>query len=151
MSVLKCLRTIWLHKYFVLRAGLDLQVPLCRLLVHDLSKLLPDELPHYANKFHGAGDDPAGFAECWRKHQMRNPHHWQHWVMGNKTHPMPWWAVREMVTDWMAAGRAYNGRWPDLNTWPWLEENYPTMVLHPTTELRLNIVIRKARRKQNEQ
>ena len=55
--------------------------------------------------------------------------------------PMPDHFVREMVADWMGAGRAYNGEWPEPGEWKWLRENRPRMILHPITEYRLDKVI----------
>tara|TARA_Y100000310_G_scaffold15713_1_gene15784 strand:+ start:819 stop:1004 length:186 start_codon:yes stop_codon:yes gene_type:complete len=46
---------------------------------------------------------------------------------------MPEWAVREMVADWMGAGRAYKGKWPDPNDWTWLNDAWAKMKLHPKT------------------
>lgn len=45
--------------------------------------------------------------------------------------PMPEKYVREMVADWMGAGRAYTGSWDDLPKW--LEQNAEKMILHPKT------------------
>ncbi len=124
------------HKWFVLLAGWRLGgIPLWRLLIHDWSKFLPSELPHYNRQFFGKADDPYGFMKCWLHHQNHNPHHHEYWIPrsghsrcdppypDNKPISMPRWAVREMVADWMAAGRAYEGRWPDFSNWKWLAAN----------------------------
>ncbi len=59
--------------------------------------------------------------------------------------PMPEWAVREMVADWLGAGRVYEGQWPDPNNWTWLETARSKMRLHPITEKRLEIVLYELR------
>ena len=132
------------HKWFVFLAGLKVKAPLLRLLTHDLSKFFPKELPHYQRQFFGAKDDPAGFIACWVHHQNRNDHHWEYWIPrtghnrcappypDGEPIPMPDGALREMVADWLGAGRAYNGKWPD-KTWPWLNENIQQIRLHPKT------------------
>jgi len=125
------------HKWFVLRAGLRTKAPLWRLIIHDLSKFLPSELVHYQRQFFGGGD--PDFATAWLKHQNRNPHHWEYWIQrGSKTGPlpMPEWAVREMIADWLAACRAYEGYWPTPDgDWPWLESNlWKTCPIHEDTD-----------------
>ena len=57
---------------------------------------------------------------------------------------MPEVCVREMVADWFAAGKAYNGAWPDPTNLTWLKENRHRMQLHPTTEKRLTAVLAEA-------
>ena len=131
------MKYLWLtmkHKWFVLIAGLKIGTPLWRLIIHDWTKFLPSELPHYNRQFFGKADDPKGFAECWLKHQNRNQHHWEYWIPRtghNRCDPpcpdndpleMPLWAIMEMVADWMGASRAYSGKWPS-EEWPWWKEN----------------------------
>jgi len=94
-----------------------------------------DELPHYDRQFFGKADDPEGFIRCWVRHQNRHPHHWEYWqprtghnrcdppYPDNEPIPMPEWAVREMIADWLGASRAYEKRWPTKDNWPWLEAN----------------------------
>ncbi len=142
------MRYFWLtvkHKWFVLLAGLRLRVPLWRLLTHDLSKFLPSELPHYQRQFFGRADDPSGFSVCWLRHQNRNDHHWEYWIprtghnrcdppfKDNEPIPMTDYAAREMIADWMGAGRAYEGNWPDIHNWTWFNKNRDKMRLHKTT------------------
>lgn len=150
------MKYFWLtmkHKWFVLLAGCRVGAPLWRLLLHDLSKLLPAELPHYQRQFFGRADDPAGFIGCWLHHQNRNAHHWEYWIPRTGHHrcnpaypdmkplPMPMWAVKEMIADWLAAGRAYEGRWPDLTNWTWLEKSWNRMQLHKDTQIRIAEVL----------
>jgi hypothetical protein len=116
------------HKWFVLVAGLRTHAPLWRLLVHDWTKLLPCEWSPYVRSFYGPWaykDRPAevvaAFDAAWLHHQHANPHHWQHWVLredsgATKVLEMPERYVREMVADWMGAGRAITGRW-DVASW----------------------------------
>ena len=132
------MKYFWLairHKWFVFVAGLKLDVPLWRLITHDLSKFLPCELPHYQRQFFGKKDDPEGFIRCWIHHQNHNDHHWEYWIPRTGHNrceppypdyspvPMPESAVREMIADWMGAGRAYEGKWPTPEKWEWLDKN----------------------------
>jgi hypothetical protein len=133
-----------IHKVYVLRAGWQTRAPLWRLLIHDWTKFAPAELPHYGRQFFGDKGDPDGWQRAWVHHQNHNPHHWDYWVNRTITKGpkggqqavgvlMPQWVVREMVADWMAASRAYEGRWPTLDSWPWLERQMPTLrqFMHP--------------------
>jgi hypothetical protein len=130
------------HKWFVFRAGLKTGAPLWRLLIHDWSKLSPAEWGAYVESFYkpldpsiGRGEGQAGveldksmraarasrFKAAWLHHQHRNPHHWQHWVLredegDTKCLEMPDGLVREMVADWMGAGRAITGKW-EVASW----------------------------------
>lgn len=152
---MKYLLLVLKHKWFVLLAGLRLRVPLWRLLLHDWTKLRPSELVHYNRQFFGRADDPAGFARCWLRHQNRNPHHWEYWICrtghssgawvcaDNEPLPMPEWAVREMVADWMGAARAYEGNWPSINSWSWFETNRHRLRLHCETSRTLVRILRE--------
>ena len=144
------------HKWFVLLAGLRVGVPIWRLLIHDWTKLMPSELPHYQRQFFGDANDPAGFIRCWLHHQNRHEHHWEYWIPRTGHNrctppypdmqpiPMTEVAVREMVADWMGAGRAYTGAWPNVALWGWWQSNIDKIKphLHRTTMRRLNSVLR---------
>jgi hypothetical protein len=143
---LKYASYVFRHKWFVfvecVRRGY-----VWRGLVHDLSKFLPDEWLPYANYFgkrrvemgpkgyiHKPGDSEA-FDAAWLRHQHRNPHHWQHWLLRQddgqlKAMEMPYHYVVEMVCDWIGAGLA-QGK-PDTSGW--FEANYGKMLLHPRTK-----------------
>jgi hypothetical protein len=159
------------HKWFVFRAGLRTKAPLWRLLVHDLSKLTPGEWRPYVETFYGTppgdywlrahyggrpnveqnridweADCQARFDRAWLHHQHHNPHHWQHWVLTEdggslKALRMPGGLVREMVADWMGAGRAITGRW-DVASW-WAE-NERVVHLHPDTRRMVDRLIAAA-------
>lgn len=153
------LRYLWLtckHKAFVFRAGLKTKAPLWRLLIHDWSKFTPAEAPHYGRQFFGDASNPLGFSYAWLHHQRNNPHHWEYWVpvtgharggYGDlEPLPMPEWAVREMVADWMGASRAYEGAWPEsISRWTWLTANLPEIgrKMHPDTHSLVVKVLRE--------
>lgn len=126
------------HKWFVLVAGRRLQVPLWRLLIHDWSKFLPSEWVPYAEYFYGGPHTPEGsaaFDRAWLKHQHRQPHHWQHWLLrlddgGVRVLDIPDAFLREMVADWMGAGRAITGRWA-VQEW-YLRQRTRLELSHPS-------------------
>ncbi len=131
------------HKYFVFLAGRRTKASLWRLIVHDWSKLTPTEWFPYVEKFYGEGGNQAGFDRAWLHHQHHNPHHWQHWVLKEdggmtKLIPMPTVLVREMVADWMGAGRAITGRWEVAG---WYAKNQSKILLHPGTRVLVDEII----------
>lgn len=80
------------HKWFVLLAGLQLGVPLWRLLIHDWTKFTPAEWgPYVRNFFNPDGSRRQGqekapeFEYAWLHHQ-RNKHHWEAWVIVGHNH-----------------------------------------------------------------
>jgi len=123
------------HKWFVFQECRKLGIFWAGVW-HDWSKFRHDEWFPYANFFHGDGpswtdgwlgwlkdgkDINSEFDVAWLKHQNRNPHHWQYWVIYEdcgvvKPLPMPDRYRREMLADWRGAGRAINGK-DDTKTW----------------------------------
>lgn len=114
-----------------------------------------------------AVQDPAarlGMLEGWLRHIQRNPHHWQYWVLVNgasvvatrkvashgriietspiEALPMPRKYVREMLADWMGAGRAYQGEYPaSVAEWKWWQDNKDQIILHPESRAHLTRAI----------
>ena len=126
------------HKWFVFMAGLHLKVPMWQLIIHDWSKFTRAEWTPYANRFFRgrvgvldkAADDDA-FRDAWYHHWTHNPHHWEHWVFVDDTaEMMPERYAREMVADWLGAGRAQTGEWRAID---WYRKNHQKMNLHPQT------------------
>ena len=136
----KYLSYVLRHKWFVLLAGLKLRVPIHLLILHDISKFYPSEWFAYARTFYspsGKGQFESGtsFDMAWNAHQKRNKHHWQYWMLnmddgGRKCLPMPPRYRKEMLADWMGAGRAITGT---DNTLEWYTNNRHKMKLHPET------------------
>ena len=143
----KHLKYLWYvirHKWFVFVAGLKVgEIPIWRLIIHDYTKFSKSEWTPYVNKFYGgrAGVedktlDPNEFKQAWKHHWAHNPHHWEYWTE-EYTEPqqMPDNFAREMVADWMGAGRAINGTWKELPDW--YNKTKGTRVLHPSTKRRV--------------
>lgn len=154
------------HKWFVFCYGLSLRVPLWQLIIHDWSKFLPSEWFPYVDYFYGGpwvaanhGDQrlyigerytqpwvDRRFNEAWNRHQKRQPHHWQFWLLtmdSGETVPleMPERYVREMVADWMGAGRAINGYSSRGTVSHWYSMNQDNMQLHSSTRERVSLLI----------
>ena len=49
-----------------------------------------------------------------------------------------------MIADWFAAGKAYNGAWPNPADYTWYRQNRPRMHLHPGTEAFISEVLNEA-------
>ena len=145
----KYLKQLLRHKWFVFletrRRGM-----MWLGIVHDLSKFRLDEFIPYARFFYGNYPEPtyssAGqaltydakqeFYQAWNRHQKRNKHHWQYWMLTNDSEepqticlPMPIKYMREMLADWYGAGRAYGN--PD--TPAWYKEHRYKIILHPSS------------------
>lgn len=140
------------HKWFVFWAGIQIGgIPIWRLIIHDWSKFLPPEWNPYVEMFYGRPLNEqwmdfikhgrkVRFDAAWLHHQHHNPHHWQHWVLreddGNTiVLKMPTHFAREMVADWMGAGRAITGKWDAPN---WYLKNEEKIILHRETEQLVN-------------
>ena len=123
-------------------------------IIHDMSKFLPSEFIPYANFFYkktakisrdnagyykptDTGDNKFDFA--WLLHQKRNSHHWQWWILpeddgGIKVLPMAETSIREMICDWIGAGKAQgffspkNDRYCETRLW--YDKNKSKMNLH---------------------
>ena len=128
------------HKWFVLLATIRIRGSVWRAIFHDVSKFTRVEWFPYAETFYEK-DGSKRYAEttafnlAWLKHQHRNQHHWQHWVLrmddgGTVPLEIPYWITLEMVADWMGAGRAITGRWETEN---WYRKNSTKILLHPIT------------------
>lgn len=75
------------------------------------------------------------FNIAWNHHQKRNPHHWQYWLLTlddgtTEALQMPTWYVREMIADWVGAGRAITGK---IEVWSWYEKNKKKILLERDT------------------
>ena len=151
MKHLKYLNYLLRHRWFVMiecfKMGIYWQG-----ILHDWSKFLPSEWFAYTNYFYGknsninrgrnntgyykptdTGDKAFDFA--WLLHQKRNRHHWQWWVLPGddgtiKVLNIPIRYRKEMLCDWMGAGKAQRSRGSAKE---WYESNKWKMKLDPST------------------
>lgn len=155
------------HKWFVFVAGLKVNVNLIQLITHDWSKFLPREFIPYARYFYGNypkhdSNDPTklarigyygkttldiehDFKDAWNLHQKTQPHHWQYWVLINDSDEpkitalqMPYKYVKEMVADWMGAGRAITGKW---EVHEWYSKTRTKIILHDETRKDVEVLL----------
>lgn len=144
---LKYLSYVLRHKWFVFLAGRKTGAPLWRLIIHDWSKFTPVEWGPYVRRFYSGNSDkldkssdPDDFHRAWTHHWHVNPHHWEHWLTAER-HPMemPDKFIREMVADWMGAGRAITGRWEVAE---WYSNSSHKMILHRNTRSKVEQILR---------
>lgn len=133
MKYLKYFRYLIVHKWHVFIACLRYGI-VWQGITHDLSKFLPDELFPYIDYFNSNPKDHDAFDYAWLKHQHRNPHHWQFWILVNDndgTYPlqMPDKYAKEMLCDWIGADKTKKLS----GVGAWYEANKNKMVLHTET------------------
>jgi hypothetical protein len=130
-------------------------------IMHDLSKFLPGEFIPYARYFYGdkndisRGRDSTGYYQAgdtisddfnfaWLLHQKRNRHHWQWWVLPMddgtvKIFDMPIKYRKEMICDWVGAGKAQgkfspkNDKYRETRAW-YHSAKYKMLLGHDTQE-----------------
>ena len=139
------LRNIIVHKYWVLYYGRKIGVSYWRLLAHDVSKFSPTEFFESVKYYRGTSSPiPAckavkGYSLAWQHHKGRNPHHYEHWTdnydSGVTLIKMPFECVEEMLADWFAAGRTYQGKnhsFESQKEW-WLNKRSTNPAIHENT------------------
>jgi len=83
---------------------------------HDKSKYSNIEFHGYRQWFfpkEGEVKSEAFFLSAWNRHQKRNPHHWEYWVMptrGLTILEMPMEFIIEMMMDWVAMSLKFNNK-----------------------------------------
>jgi hypothetical protein len=141
------------HKWFVFVECCKLGIP-WRGLLHDLSKFSPTEFKAYAIYFYGTPkhQNTDDFNNAWELHIKRNKHHWNYWVSRVQVRTvgfeqywvmpkeMPDVYVKEMVADWVGAGKAITGH-NDIHEW--YEKNKNEITLHYNTKKRVEKLLEK--------
>jgi hypothetical protein len=143
------------HKWEVAKAGRHLGVSWWRCIFHDWTKLFWDEWNPYVAYFYGIKYHPDSkvmqnrqyaFDTAWNKHQKRNKHHWQYWLLtedSGRVIPleMPWEDVKEMVADWIGASKASG----DSHIFSWYHKNQSKMLIHINTQHTVELILFRLR------
>ena len=145
-------KTIRTHRKWVKRYCFMAGIP-WRGIKHDLSKYSPTEFLESARYWTGTSSPIneakklQGYSRAWLHHRGRNPHHWAYWAdnfsEGLVIYPMPMDDFVEMVCDFLAAGRAYQGEqfsYGEERRWWMLERNGGSKAMHPENKLMLDII-----------
>ena len=137
-------KTICKHKYYVFYYCRKFGIT-WRGVTHDLSKFHPIEFWESV-KYYTKGKSPIpvckqdkGYSLAWLHHKGRNDHHYEYWVdnldKGGEPVMMSYDAMLEMLADWFAAGKAYNGwEFSYRDEYKWWEEHKDKMKIHPYTK-----------------
>jgi hypothetical protein len=150
------------HKWYVLIACWRFRVPLLQAMLHDASKFRPREWFAYTEYFSIQNQTSVGVPlterrsyagrrladvqpdmnRAWLHHLHANPHHWQHWIVQEnadsfKALPMPERYYKEMIADWVGAGRAQGKR--DIAAWYTARKHQ--LLLHPDTRMRVEAIL----------
>lgn len=139
------LKTVLTHKWFVFRYSCYLGIPV-RGLIHDLSKFHPVEFWEGVRYWTGTASPIAvckgltGQSRAWLHHKGRNRHHYEYWIDylddGGVPQIMPFKYVVELLADYLAAGRTYNGKSFTLEgEYKWWQRKleYDNPKMHPVT------------------
>ena len=114
------LKTILIHKWWVFYYCCKLGI-IWQGITHDLSKFSYTEFSESVKFFQGGKASPIpvakstqGYSKAWQHHKGRNPHHYEYWTdnydLGTTYIKMPYKYVLELVADYLAAGKTYNGK-----------------------------------------
>lgn len=136
------LKKICIHKYWVFyyccKAGIPLQG-----IMHDLSKFSPTEFWESVKYYQGSSSPidackkDKGWSAAWMHHKGRNKHHYEYWQddfdHGGKPLEMPMKYKKEMLCDYLGAGRAYYGKeftYQKEYEW-WQAKSQKPLAMHP--------------------
>lgn len=120
-------------------------------IVHDLSKFSPVEFWESVKYYQGnrspivACKEDKGYSLAWQHHKGRNPHHYEYWTdnydSGTTRIKMPFRYAVELICDYLAAGKAYNGKdFTYENEYNWWLTNKDAKYMHPRTKAFVEIV-----------
>lgn len=138
-------KNIITHKYWVYYYGRKLGVNRWQLLMHDISKFSFTEFWESVRYYQGTSSPippckaANGYSKAWQHHKGRNPHHYEYWTdnydSGTTLIPMPIKYIEEMLADWFAAGRTYQGKdftFDSQYNW-WQTKKASNPAIHPLT------------------
>lgn len=114
----KHLKTILIHKYWVAKYCFQLGL-YWRGLTHDLSKFHPIEFLESIKYYTGTSSPineckkDKGYSLAWQHHKGHNSHHYEYWIdrldTGGESIKMPKDDLKELICDWIGAGKTYMG------------------------------------------
>ena len=153
MNSFKHFKKILIHKryvfFFARKLGIGWQG-----FWHDMSKFSPVEFWESVKYYQGtsspidAAKADMGYSMAWQHHKGRNPHHYEFWQdnfdKGGEPLCMPDKYVKEMICDYLAAGRAYKGKDFTFNSewiW-WLNKTKNPISMHPSNKLAVEEVLK---------
>lgn len=139
------LKTVLTHKYWVFHYASKFGY-FWRGLTHDLSKLSPVEFFESVKYWNGkrspilAAKEQTGISYAWLHHRGCNKHHYEYWIdkldEGGVSLKIPFKCVVEMVCDWLAACRVYEGYTNNIfqKEYDWWIKKSKTANIHSETK-----------------
>lgn len=145
-------RNIITHKYWVFYYACKLGIPF-RGFMHDWSKFSPIEFFESVKYYQGTSSPiPAckkakGYSLAWQHHKGRNPHHYEYWIdnidNGGTPIKIPYKYVLEMIADYLAAGKTYQGKsFTFKGEYEWWKSQRQLRNMHENTKMFLDIVFK---------
>lgn len=156
------LKTILIHKYWVFYYCCKFGIP-WQGITHDLSKFSPVEFWESVKYYQGGKKSPIpvikkknGYSEAWQHHKGRNKHHYEYWTDnyddGTTCIKMPYKYVLEMVADYLAAGRTYNGKsFIFEQEYDWWLKNKSVKKMHGDTKAMVTVILNLLAKHQNKE
>jgi len=119
VNIFKHFKKVCVHKYWVFYYCWKMGIPL-QGLFHDMSKFSSVEFWEGVKYYQGnsspidACKKENGWSKAWMHHKGRNKHHYEYWQDnfddGGIAIEMPLKYKKEMLCDFLGAGRAYYGK-----------------------------------------
>jgi hypothetical protein len=144
-GILKQIRQILIHKWYVFEICCKLGIPL-QGLFHDLSKFSFAELIEGSKYYRGdvsphvESRKQIGYSLAWINHKAKNKHHWEMWLDINADGefipaPMPNKYIKEMLADRISACKAYEGKnWNHSSALNYYNKNKDKYIMHEDTK-----------------
>lgn len=143
------LKNILTHKFWVCYFGRKIGLSWWRCLMHDMSKFSLTEFWESVEYYQGTSSPipickkDKGYSKAWQHHKGHNPHHYEYWTDNYDTQmtliPMPFEYIEEMIADWCAAGRTYQGKkWTFDSQCEWWEHK---KTLNPSIHLKTQRIL----------
>lgn len=145
INCFKHLKKVLTHKAWVFYYCCKIGMPF-RGLMHDMSKFSPIEFFESVKYYQGnsspinAAKADKGYSLAWQHHKGRNPHHYEYWIdkidSGGIPIKMPYKYVKELICDYLAAGKAYHGKnftYKDEQDWWYNKVTTCPPNMHPAT------------------
>ena len=143
-------RNIITHKWWVFYYACKLGIPF-RGFMHDWSKFSPIEFFEGVKYYQGSSNPiPAckeanGYSLAWQHHKGHNPHHYEYWIdnvdNGGTPIKIPYKYVLEMIADYLAAGKTYQGKnFSFKSEYEWWKSQRQLRNMHEDTKMLLDIV-----------
>lgn len=151
MKIWKHLKRILIHKYWVFYYSCKFGIP-WQGIKHDLSKFSLVEFKE-SIKFYNEKESPIneakrvqGYSLAWQHHKGRNPHHYEYWVdnvdKGGIAIKMPFKYVIELICDYLAAGKTYNGKnFSFKDELDWWKNRQRNILMHEDTKYFITYVL----------